>query len=180
MKYLFILVFCTVSLLALEKLNLEDDSLSSETRTLLESIKRYGIKMGSGEKSTNFIFVDPMCPFSRKYITLLSTNKSVLDKNTYYIFLHKLPKYDSDALTQYIHESKNPLETLTKIMVENEEVTPKTCDLSKKELEKKSTISSVAKKLNIEIRPYIMEFEKGSKYCLVSSGSAPCMEEYDF
>ena len=55
--------------------------------------------------------------------------------------------------------------------------TPQTTEITKQKIE---AISKVAKYMNIRRRPYLLLFQEGSKYCMVSEGTAPCLEENDF
>lgn len=181
MKYIFLFFYVTLNIFALEVLHSE--SLPVNTKVLLESISKHAIVLGKGSLHNRYIFVDPMCPHSQKYIKKITQNKQALAANTYYIFLYKLPKFDSNKLSSTIYESKNPLETLQKVMIEKKKVITKSSVKKNKEKaigDKISAIAKVAKELKIVIRPYIIEFEKGSRYCLVSYGKAPCMEEFDF
>ena len=41
-------------------------------------------------------------------------------------------------------------------------------------------VAKIAKKMKIKRRPYLLIYEKDSPYCIVSEGSAPCLEDEDF
>ena len=180
MKKLFLLLYLSLNVFALETLVLGENSLSSNSKSRLESISKHAIKLGHGTINKIYVFVDPMCPFSKKYISKISKSKTLQAVNSYYIFLYKLPKFNSNKLCQHIYQSQNSLDTLQKIMVRNEKADIKTVVVDKKRQEAIDEIAKVGEELKIEIRPYVMKFEKGSNYCIVSSGSAPCMEEFDF
>ncbi|MFT5662627.1 MAG: 4-diphosphocytidyl-2C-methyl-D-erythritol kinase, partial [Sulfurimonas sp.] len=120
------------------------------------------------------------CPHSKKYITKIIQNKKALEINSYYIFLYKLPKYDSSKLSQHIYKSHTPLKTLQDVMVANNTANVASTELDKKQENILNEITKVAIELKIHIRPYVMRFQKNSSFCTVSSGTAPCMEEYDF
>lgn len=177
----FILFYClAINILALEKINIDNTQVSSHEKVLLDSISKYAIRIGTGSMSKAYIFVDPMCPHSKKLISKISNNKKIQERNSYFIFLYKLPKYESNTLSQYIYQAKHPAKALEKIMVENENISLETLKIDQKKQKMMQEIADVGKELNAQIRPYTIRFEKASTYCLVSSGVAPCMEEYDF
>ena len=180
MKKLFLLLYLSLNLFALEKLNLQDESLPANAKERLESISHHAIKLGNGTTCEKYVFVDPMCPFSRAYIKKITQDIELQKVHTYYIFLYKLPKYESNKLSQLIYQSKNPLEILKDVMVKEQKV-DLNLHIPNTNLQKKiDSISEVANELNVAIRPYIMRFDKGSNYCTVSTGTAPCTEEADF
>lgn len=166
MKKIFLILCLSMSLFALEN-----------AKIILESIVEDAIIIGTGEESKSFIFLDPLCPFSRGYLSMISKNEALLKKTTYYVFLYKLPKIDSARLIQHIYESKNPLETMKKVMLKEEKVSFKKTTKTGKALEMIDDVSSVAKKLNVTVRPYQIRYMKGSDYCDVSHGDAPCESE---
>ena len=180
MKKIFLLFLLTFNLFAFENLILKENNLSEDAKVLLESISHHAIKIGKGNGSKTYIFVDPMCPFSKKYISMVSKSKIAQALNTYYIFLYRLPKFDSNKLCQHIYQSEDLVAELQAIMIKDKKINLDKLILNAKEQKKINDIAKVGKKLNIKIRPYIMSFKKNSNYCTVSSGSAPCLEEFDF
>ncbi|QSZ42209.1 hypothetical protein GJV85_08815 [Sulfurimonas aquatica] len=180
MKKLFLLFLLSLNIFALEKLNINDSSLSDDSQALLESISNYAIKVGNGSFCKTYIFIDPMCPYSQKYIQQITKNKKAQEVNSYYIFLYKLPKFNSNKLLQHIYQSSNPVETLKKVMIKHQDVNLDEVVIDADIQTKINSIASVASSLKITVRPYVMAFQKGSKYCTVSSGPAPCLEENDF
>ena len=153
---------------------------AKEPRILLESIQEHGIKIGDGKLKTCYVFVDPMCPHSKNFIRLITKDPMLQLQNTYYVFLHKLSKFDSAKLIHYIYTAENQEKALTDVMVKNETVVLDNFTLGPKLSENIQNITNVGKSLDIKIRPYEMAFHSGSRYCVVSSGSAPCTEEEDF
>lgn len=146
---------------------------------VVNTISEHAIRLGNGP-NTVYAFVDPMCPMSKSFIEIITSEKSFQKETSYYIFLYRLPMFQSDKLIQYIYQSKTPLETLEEVMVyedyddlDNLESRPEIQKIINK-------IANVGKKLNIKARPYLLTFEAGSSYCKVSSGTAPCLEENDF
>ena len=180
MKFFILLLYFTLNVFALEKTNIENKVIRENPKIILESISKYAIKIGTGQLCKAYIFVDPMCPFSRNLIQAISKNKLAQAVNSYYIFLYKLPKFDSAKISQYIYQSDDALSALQQVMVEEKSIDLNNVVIDKNVQELVENVANVGVKLKAKIRPYIMKFEEGSKYCMVSSGSAPCMEEFDF
>lgn len=173
MKILFALILFIIPLL------FGDTPISKEPRESLEAISRYAIKIGEGKESDVYIFVDPMCRYSKKLIKKLHDNKMIRLSNTYYIFLYRLPKFDSTKMMQYILEANDPKEALIEIMVHEEPLDLEDFEAKKETREALQTISEVAQTLDMTKRPYMISFDKGSAYCRVSEGTAKCLEELD-
>ena len=96
MKTIFLLLFIFLNIFALEKLDLTDHSIPKNSKKLLESIEEHAIRLGNGKACKTYVFIDPMCQYSKKYLTKIMTNEKALEIDSYYIFLYKLPKYDSN------------------------------------------------------------------------------------
>ncbi len=147
-----------------------------DREVLLDSISQYAIRIGEGPNRV-YAFVDPLCPFSQAFISLIDNREDLQKKSSYYIFLYRLPKFDSDKLIEYIYQSSHPLSTLQEVMIykdyETEDdfkATPETRTIVRK-------VAEVARKMEIKSRPYLLFFDEGSEYCRVSEGTAPCLEE---
>lgn len=174
MKLLSILFFLIFTLGAAEIV-----SVSQKPKAALESISKHAIKFGSGEESEVYVFVDPLCPYSRNLIKKIDEDRMLQLSNTYYIFLYRLPRLDSEKTMQYIYESSDPKETLIEIMVYEYEVDLSDFQARKTTIDALGEIAEVAATLDMTKRPYMISFEKGSKYCRVSEGEASCLEEFD-
>jgi thioredoxin-related protein len=135
-----------IIILALLSLNL---FALGDVKSSLKSIAQYAMVIGKGKASVSFVFLDPLCPFSREFITSISTNKAMQEKTTYYIYLYKLPKKSSDRLIKHIYESENPLDTMKKVMVYKQDVTFKATKKSAQALVVIEAIAKVAKKVNV-------------------------------
>ena len=146
---------------------------------LMDSISNYAIRIGNGPNRT-YTFVDPLCSKSRAFIKLINEREDLKQASTYYIFLYRLQKFDSDELIEYIYQSDNPLDALKEIMIDEDFDVVEDVTLKQKTLEIIKDISVVAKHLDMKRRPYLLIFDEGSHYCTVSEGTAPCLEENDF
>ena len=154
--------------------------LALETRQdLMDSISKYAIKLGNGKNKT-YTFIDPLCPKSQAYIELILDNKDLQQEHTFYIFLYQLPNFDSRELIVYIYQSKDPLASLEEVMVEEDYEDIEVYETKHSTIKMINAIAKVAQTMQIKARPYLLLFTKGSKYCRVSEGTAPCLEENDF
>lgn len=174
MKFLSILFLLIFNLGAAEIV-----SVSQKPKAALESIASHAIKFGTGEESDVYVFVDPLCKYSRELMNKIDENKMLQLSSTYYIFLYRLPRLDSEKTMQYIYESSDPKETLIEIMIYEDEVDLSNFKARQTTIDALSEIAEVAKTLDMSKRPYMITFEKGSKYCRVSEGEASCLEEFD-
>ena len=125
----------------------------AKTMELLQSIKVEAIVLGTG-KTEVYVFVDPLCPHSRKFMTMVSGNGAMLTKYKYYIFLYTIPRLKSEAVVEAIYASKDPVSTMLDIMVEKQE--PVLGARSAQADKTVSDIASVALEMDVYKRPYII------------------------
>ncbi|QOY51172.1 hypothetical protein [Candidatus Sulfurimonas baltica] len=170
MKLFYIVLLC-FNLFANEHKADEKTSLS-----FLDSISKYEINIGSGSDSDIYVFVDPLCSLSQKYITKIYEDKSLQLQNTYHIFLLELTRFESIEFIQYIYQSENPKSTLLEIMLNNNTfIDFDEFEANEKTLQIIDDISKFAKSLNIKLRPYLIFFDRDAKFCRDSEGVAPCL-----
>lgn len=174
MKFLSVLFLLIFNLSAAEVFN-----VTQKPKEDLESIAQHAIKFGSGQESDVYVFVDPLCKYSRALMKKIDENKMLQLSNTYYILLYRLPRLDSEKTIQYIYESSNPKETLTEIMIYENKIDLRSYKARQTTIDALNEIAEVAKTLDITQRPYMITFEKDSKYCRVSEGKVSCLEEFD-
>lgn len=172
-------VFFIISLVVFNLFATQNTKLSQEPKVMLESVREHAIKIGDGNAKVVYIFVDPMCKFSKKIIKTINDNKMLQLTNTYYIFLYRLPRLDSEKLIQYVYQSNDQKTTLLEVMVDEEVIDLDDFQVTDKTIRAIQTISDIAKKLDMTVRPYMISFEKDSKYCSVSQGIASCLEELE-
>ncbi|MFA7353807.1 MAG: hypothetical protein WCZ70_04195 [Sulfurimonadaceae bacterium] len=174
MKFLFLFVAIFSNLFGAEVVD-----VSQKPKTDLESIAKHAIKFGTGNASEVYVFIDPLCKYSRELMKKIEANKMLQLSNTYYIFLYRLPRLDSEKTMQYILESPNPKETLIEVMVDEEIVDVENFEAKESTLKALREIADVAATLDMTQRPYMISFDRDSKYCRVSEGSASCQEEFE-
>ena len=122
------------------------------TLLLLETIKEHAIIFGKGGQEVH-VFIDPYCPFARKYLTLLlEKSEQQFKENTYYFYLYKLKQKDSTEAIQTILSAEDKREILIEIMVNDDFFIDENLDVEAKIRE----IADVAKKIGVNKRPYIL------------------------
>ncbi|MDQ1264145.1 MAG: hypothetical protein QG559_1146 [Campylobacterota bacterium] len=174
MKFFIMLFLSIFTLFALEPI-----PIARKPKADLEAISKYAINFGSGKNSDIYVFIDPLCKYSRELIKKINSNKMLQLTNTYHILLYRLPRLDSQKMMEYILESKDPKETLISIMIDEEIVDLNNFEAKEKTKEILNGISKVAQTLDMTQRPYMISFEKDSPYCRVSEGTAACLEELE-
>lgn len=168
MKTLLFLILFFLNLSAIE-----------DRQLLMDSIVHDAIRIGHGP-NIYYAFVDPLCSKSQRFISMINERKDLQSKNSYYIFLYRLEKFDSDEYIYYIYQSKHPLLALKEIMIDEDYDQVDIIDINDNTRTKIDHISEVAQQLKMKRRPYLLIFDEGSRYCRVSEGTAPCLEENSF
>jgi len=130
----------------------EHQHLSYEASvSLLQTIHNDAIVLGNGGK-TVYVFIDPLCPHSRKFITMVSKNPTMLSKYQYHLFLYSIPRMKSTDVVSEIYRSEDPIGTLLEVMVEEKVHDAKKDEITKSKVDR---IATVAKEMNVNKRPYI-------------------------
>ncbi|WP_309497881.1 hypothetical protein [Sulfurovum sp.] len=121
------------------------------TASLLQNIHDDAIILGNGKKLL-YVFIDPLCPHSRKFIKMVSKNPKMLSKYQYSILLYSIPRMKSTEVISAVYISPKPIETLLKIMVEDKVSYDKGNVMTKAKVNR---IETVAKEIDVYKRPYI-------------------------
>jgi hypothetical protein len=119
--------------------------------SLLSSIHNDAIILGSGKKLL-YVFIDPLCPHSRKFIAMITKNPKMLSKYQYHLFLYSIPRMKSEDVVSAVYMSSNPEETLLQIMVKDKVIYDKGNDMTKARVDR---IAKVAQEIDVYKRPYI-------------------------
>ena len=119
--------------------------------SLLQSIHNDAIVFGNGKKHV-YVFIDPLCPHSRKFMRMVSTNPKMLSKYQYHLFLYTIPRLNSTEVISAVYLSKNPIKTLLEIMVEEKVQYDIGNEMTQAKVDK---ITLVAKEIGVYKRPFI-------------------------
>jgi hypothetical protein len=153
MKKLLILTIFLISGVVFSAEPKADKHLSYTTSvTLLESIRSDAIILGKGKKIV-YVFVDPLCPHSRKFITMVSQSRRMLSKYRYAIFLYSIPRLKSTDVVSAVYLSPKPIDTLLQIMVEEKVNSMKGDEATDAKV---ARIATVAEEMDVYKRPYII------------------------
>lgn len=109
----------------------------------------------------------------------IDENKMLQLTNSYYIFMYRLPRLDSEKSMQYILEAKDRKEALVEVMIDEEIIDVSDLVAKPQTLKALKEIAEVASTLEMTQRPYMISFDKDSKFCRVSEGSASCLDEFE-
>jgi hypothetical protein len=119
--------------------------------SLLKSIHNDAIVLGSGNKLI-YAFIDPLCPHSKKFISMVAKNPKMLSKYQYHLFLYSIPRLKSTDVVSAVYQSLNPVETLLQIMVKEKVHSEKGNKTTKTKVDR---ITTVAQEIDVRKRPYI-------------------------
>lgn len=123
-----------------------------ESIKLVHSIQDLGIEYGDGDKNV-YVFVDPLCKYSRKFISTITNKPKMLSKYKYTIYLYEIPRLHSSKTIASIYNSKKPINTLLDVMLKDKNIS---AIPTKKVLNTVDAIDKVAHKLHINKRPSII------------------------
>ena len=153
-SFLKILLLTSLFLFQLYALEPEYKQLLSPKETLLhlETVKEHAIVFGEGAQEIH-VFIDPYCPFARKYLTLLlEKSEQNFTGSTYYFYLYKLPQKNSKEAIQTILSAEDKKEILIEIMVNDDFFIDENSGVEAKI----RAIADVAEKIGVNKRPYIL------------------------
>ncbi|WP_373020958.1 hypothetical protein [Sulfuricurvum sp.] len=131
---------------------------SKNTMILLEEIEHHAMIYGEGEKKV-YVFVDPKCPHSQDFISMINENAKMRTMYRYYIFFYELKRFNSHDLISAIYESATPLQRTLEVMVGGKEM--QTSNQIEPKIETKiGDIARVANEIGVSKRPYLIIAKK--------------------
>ena len=119
--------------------------------SLLQSIDNDALILGNGKKLL-YVFIDPLCEYSRKFIKMVSKNPKMLSKYQYHLFLYSIPRLKSTDVVSAVYMSSNPKETLLQVMIEEKVSYDKGNEMTQARVNR---IATVAEEIDVYKRPYI-------------------------
>lgn len=128
---------------------------------LLKPIGGDAIRMGEGSVKVH-VFIDPLCPRSRDFVTMISESEKMRSRYSYYFYLYELKRFKSHALINAIYMAKNPLQAMLDVMVDKKEM--ELSPMPGKEISDKiERITKAAGMLDVYKRPYLIMIKKPKK-----------------
>ena len=126
---------------------------TKEMASMVHTIEPFAMQYGEGSIKA-YVFVDPKCPHSRDFISMIHENEKMRGIYRYYIFFYELKRFKSHQLIASIYTSASPLQKMLEVMVGDKEIESIPSVPSKIE-EQISDIESVAVTLGVKKRPYL-------------------------
>lgn len=124
----------------------------SQSLPYLQTIEHDALILGEGPTKV-YVFIDPYCPNSRNFISLIDENSKMRSKYTYYFFLYELKRLNSSEMIAKIYSSANPMDALKRVMIQDQNLSD---PINPSVSGKIAQISNVAQTLDIYKRPYII------------------------
>lgn len=151
-SYLMLLL---LSLWCFTSIKVEGKELSTKKMVaLLQPIEHHAIQYGEGDIKV-YVFVDPKCPHSRDFISMLFENQKMRTIYRYYIYFYELKRFKSHTLIGAIYSAPSPLQRMLEVMVGKKELNPAQ-DVESKIEEKIDDINQVAEQIGVSKRPYLI------------------------
>ena len=121
---------------------------------LVKSIDNKAIIIGNGDVDV-YVFIDPICKYSRKFLKTVTSNEMMLKKYKYHLFMYEIPRLNSIKTIYYIYDQKDKTKSLLDVMLNDKNIILK----DEKFIKHKDIvedISKVAKQIGVFKRPYII------------------------
>jgi len=151
MKWLLILLFISTIITANEPKERPKIPLEISLPHL-KGIESSALIMGNGPIKA-YVFIDPNCPNSQNFVSLIHENDKMRSRYTYFFFLYELKRFNSSTVISQIYSSSNPLEAMKHYMIEHQTLSQK---VNLTVLGKIAEIAKVAETLDVYKRPYII------------------------
>lgn len=127
---------------------------TKEIISILRPLEAKAIQYGDGDIKV-YVFVDPKCPHSRDFISMIHDSQKMRGIYRYYIFFYELKRFHSHKLIGTIYASPSPLQKTLEVMVGGKEMDT-SLSLTSQIEEKISDIERMAFKLEVNKRPYLI------------------------
>lgn len=127
---------------------------NKQKMALLQPIEQHAMIYGEGERKV-YVFVDPKCPHSRDFMSMINENTKMRSMYRYYIFFYELKRFNSHDLIKTIYTSAAPLQRTLEVMVGAKELPIESRNELKIEA-KIDDIARVADLIGVSKRPYLI------------------------
>jgi hypothetical protein len=130
------------------------DMTAVQMVSFIRPIEPLAMQFGTGNVKA-YVFVDPKCPHSRDFLSMLYDNEKMRSSYHYYIFFYELKRLHSHNLIGTIYTTSSPLEKTLGVMVGGKEMEELKLFSAKVE-ERIDSIASVAEAIGVNKRPYLI------------------------
>lgn len=149
--YLF-LALCFVTLIAPQCTAKEFST--AQIIALVRPIEPLALQYGTGSIKA-YVFVDPKCPHSRDFLSMIYDSDKMRNMYRYYIFFYELKRLHSHDLIGTIYASQAPLQQTLGVMVAEKEIEEMKAFPAKVD-ERIKSIDAVAQAIGVNKRPYLI------------------------
>lgn len=118
----------------------------------LQSIESLGLVMGNGPVKA-YVFIDPNCPNSQNFVSLINESEKMRERYTYYFFFFELKRFNSSAVISQIYSASNPIQTMKQYMIHHQNLSQAANPSVSGKI---AQIAKVAETLDVYKRPYII------------------------
>lgn len=125
-----------------------------QVSALIRPIESLAIQYGTGDIKA-YIFLDPKCPHSRDFLSMIHDNDKMRSIYRYYIFFYELKRLHSHDLIGTIYASQAPLQQTLGVMVGEKEI-EELRSFPAKVNERIEAIAAVAEAIGVNKRPYLI------------------------
>lgn len=154
-KPISFIILLLLSLWCFTPIKAEGKELSTKKMVaILQPIEHHAMQYGEGDIKV-YVFVDPKCPHSRDFISMLFENQKMRTIYRYYIYFYELKRFNSHALIGTIYASSSPLQQMLEVMVGKKELNIAE-GIDMKIEEKIDDIKHVAEQIGVSKRPYLI------------------------
>jgi hypothetical protein len=130
------------------------DLTPAQMITFIRPIEPLAMQFGTGSIKA-YVFVDPKCPHSRDFLSMIYDSDKMRSTYHYYIFFYELKRLKSHDLIGTIYASSSPLLKTFGVMVGGKEMEELKAFPAKVE-DRIDSIESVAEAIGVNKRPYLI------------------------
>jgi hypothetical protein len=127
---------------------------TSQIAALVRPIESLAMQYGTGDIKA-YIFVDPKCPHSRDFLSMVYDNEKMRSIYRYYIFFYELKRLRSHNLIGTIYASPSPLQQTLGVMVGEKKI-EELKSFPESVHERMVSIETVAEAIGVNKRPYLI------------------------
>jgi glutaredoxin len=121
---------------------------------LLQPIEHHAMQYGEGTIKV-YVFVDPKCPHSQDFISMLFESPKMRSIYRYYIFFYELKRFKSHGLIETIYAAPSPLQRMLEVMVGKNKIDT-VREVDPRIEEKIEEIEQIAAQVGVSKRPYLI------------------------
>lgn len=148
----YLLLLCLSLFLSSE--SMAKDLTTQQMMALIRPIEPLAMQYGTGNVKA-YVFVDPKCPHSRDFISMIYESDKMRSIYHYYIFFYELKRFQSHDLIGTIYSSSSPLQKMLGVMVGGKEMEERESFSAKVE-NRINAIETVAETIGVNKRPYLI------------------------